>query len=143
MPTCPLCLEFELSDYRPAANSTNPFDFVNECPRCGRFIFPRGPEASNVGRAQRHLASAFVRRQNDARQTPRFGWEQFANEAWWSQFDRMGFPQTVPEKLDALLRAIAVKTSLHGEADWIPSWQAVIADVAPVNVDSQNLGTPV
>jgi hypothetical protein len=45
----------------------------------------------------------------------------------------MGFPRTVPEKLDALLRLIGARTSLDGEMDWQPAWQTVIAELAPIN----------
>jgi len=67
METCPVCGDDWLRSRREGTDDKHPFDQVLDCDRCGRFILERGPDFPDESAPVRHLVSAYVRRQNNAR----------------------------------------------------------------------------
>jgi len=92
-----------------------------------RFAFPS--EIDPV----RPLVRAFVRRENRAGSRPRFDYEEYCRAGWFERFKYMGFPRTVTEKLDALLRAIGDRTRLGGNLDLELDDNDLVAEIAASN----------
>jgi len=121
---CPVCgepLKFGISPYR-----TGEFYYC-QCKRCGNFSFSDSlvgiPDFPKV----RHLVSAWIRRQNKAGIKiplipPDNNDPSIVN--WLNGLQYAGFPQTVPEKMDALLKAYA--EIVHSDFNDIYNHQGVI-----------------
>ncbi len=106
-PTCPVCGEPIARE--PVARE-HLFDFLLcECKRCGAFRYLRPALKSPNFNDVRHLVSAWIQRQNRAGvRTPLVPADTRDAESmnkWFEQLKYAGFPQTVTEKLDALLKA--------------------------------------
>lgn len=109
-PTCPICGDIIGSS--PKSTESNFRVKYCECNRCGRFTYDELSLESTHFKDVRHLVSAWVRRQVDAGvEFPAvppadiIGFDAVDN--WFDNLKYAGFPQTVTEKLDALLQAYA------------------------------------
>jgi hypothetical protein len=125
---CPICNEDYLDKAPKLLERTNGNRY--ECRRCGTFDLDRVIEKSRIDHFDRvrHLISAWIRRQTDSGIFPVVVGKgmDLTRSDWALQFEHMGFPSTVNEKLDALLLAYAdmakdrpLKSLEYGQASLI------------------------
>ncbi len=83
---------------------------IYDCPQCGKYVLEHLTEVDQNFHASKQLISAWIRRYNKRENKFPYISINFSNEDWFKNLRNMGFPQTVTEKLDELLRAyIAAK----------------------------------
>lgn len=102
---CPICLDDSLeSSNELEKKMANRY----KCRRCGNFISDELTlRDSNLAKV-RHLVSAWIRRQNKWGKTPAFPDDiEGPPGKWFQNLEHFGFPQTVNEKMDALLNSYA------------------------------------
>jgi hypothetical protein len=129
---CPICSEDYLSE---APESLQYMDGKRyHCRRCGYFDLDNTLVETRNARFERarHLVSAWVIRQNKSGIAfPVVGkGMDLTRDDWPLQFEHMGFPSTVNEKLDALLLAYADMTSPLLRAQLDQSRPHLISEVA-------------
>ena len=114
-----------------------------ECLRCGRYIIDDIFESIQIPWAEvRHLVSAWVRRENRVAREPFIGegmtqGEMKSPSYWVNKFKHLGFPENLPDKLNALL--IALTESVNGNyQERISIKPNLIADVAAKNIEEIN-----
>lgn len=108
--TCPVCMRTDATEQErnDLKGVTRPYV---TCPRCGSYTLER--IVLRTGFADdfddvRHLASAWIWRENKAGIVPHIGYERDSlKRGWATRFRHMAFPESVTEKLDALLRFLA------------------------------------
>ena len=129
---CPVCNEDYLSE------TPKPLQYMNgnryQCRRCGTFDLDRSLEKSgnaNLERA-RHFISAWIRQQTKSGIFPVVVGKgmDLTRDDWPLQFEHMGFPSTVNERLDALLSAYADRSSHYLQAALDQSQPQLISEVA-------------
>lgn len=102
---CPICTDDYLESSIPSEKSmANHY----KCTRCGKFIADdlllQDPNLDKV----RHLVSAWIRQQNKGGRTPVFPDDiEGPPSKWFQNLQYFGFPKTVNEKMDALLKSYA------------------------------------
>lgn len=130
---CPVCREQPL---RESPRPREDFFRAYDCPRCGRFrlddfVHLEGKHFERV----RHLASAWIRQQNKAEKIAIFGKNiDCSYDEWPLQFERMGFPSTVDERMNALLKAYADNTEGELEKKLSANEPSLVAEVAAKNL---------
>jgi hypothetical protein len=107
-----------------------------KCRRCGNFISDELTlRDSNLAKV-RHLVSAWIRRQNKWGKTPAFPDDiEGPPGKWFQNLEHFGFPQTVNEKMDALLKSYAdiVKDEIKKPVK-IHLYPELTSDVAAKNI---------
>lgn len=108
-PICPICKSKTESEPSPLEKKPGSFDC--KCTRCGQFRYDEVLFSSKKFDALRHLVSAWIRRQNkagvDRPVVAQEACDAASADTWLDGLLNTGFPQTVTEKLDALLLAYA------------------------------------
>ncbi len=131
---CPVCREQPL---RESPRPREDFFASYDCPRCGLFLLEdfehlEGKHFESV----RHLASAWIRQQNKAGQLAVFGRSiDCSYDEWPLQFERMGFPSTVDERMNALLKAYADNTEGDLEKKLSANEPSLVSEVAAKNLN--------
>jgi hypothetical protein len=101
---CPVC-ENTLSEITRIQQN---FDAsLYSCPRCGQFMLNSFTINTDDFKTSKHLISAWIRRQNKLGNKYPFVAQKEGTTNWFDNLKRMGFPQSVNEKLDTLLIAYA------------------------------------
>jgi len=100
---CPVCSGRLTDQKRSVRFDTSIYD----CPRCGKYEFEELADKNPQLYDSKQLISAFIRLQNKRGNNHHFIGVHFFEEAWFKNLRNMGLPQTVPEKLDELLKAYA------------------------------------
>ncbi len=80
---------------------------VYKCPQCGQFIYSDYTGLLPDFENSKQLISAWVRRQNKLGNNYPIVAKDDTTGIWFQKLRSMGFPQTVNEKLDELLKAYA------------------------------------
>jgi hypothetical protein len=134
---CPICEGNIVTRHERSENL--PWVFKIECERCGKFkisdlfIEDKNPPWRDV----RHFVSAWIRRQNKMGQIPMIDEAEDASTLflpeWADQFRHMGFPETIDEKLDALLLGYADSVASNYGRQFSFGIPHYIADVAAKN----------
>ena len=130
---CPICSNDLITAPRGLENrDASSYD----CPQCGKFVMEALADVDRELPVYKHLISSWIRLQNKRGNNCPFISVRFFEEDWFTNLRNMGFPQTVNEKLDGLLKAYAdiakddyvkiIKIDLH---------PALIADIAAKNSD--------
>ena len=88
---------------------------IYDCPQCGQYVLENLAEVDRNLRDSKQLISAWIQLQNKRGNNRPFISVRFSEEDWFKNLRNMGFPQTVNEKLDGLLKAYAdiVKDDYH------------------------------
>lgn len=133
---CPICGENYLLSPGSARQSGFLYDY--DCRRCGKFkidrALARGGIAEGFGEV-RHFASAWIRERNRAGVTPVVGEGQDnITDEWVLSFKHMGFPSTVDERINALLKAYADRAKDDMEKKLSRNDPDLIAEVAAKNL---------
>ncbi len=98
---CPIC-NFQLQEQKAEVDVQC---FSYKCPRCGTFILCDFALSDQYFPKVRHLVSTWIQHQNaNGIFYPVVGGNMNGvTDNWFQNLEHMGFPNTVPEKLDALL----------------------------------------
>jgi hypothetical protein len=137
--TCSICGDNYLNSYHYIHDN----DILRcECLRCGHFDIPnelvsiQQPPWKEV----RHLVSAWVRKENQKNPTkmPIIGdgisMDKIVSPDWWAnKFKHMGLPETLIDKLDALLNAYASDLGNDYKGSVDPTKPHLISDCAAKN----------
>jgi len=137
-PRCPIC--GDLLQEKPIPLFERDATRYN-CPRCGKFdadlLYLLDRELSR----KRHLVSAWIRRQNKIGIRYPFVPPVSADSAadWYQTLENMGFPQTINDKLDALLKSYAdlILSEFNNRYDSVikaNQFPFLIADVAAKDI---------
>jgi len=88
---------------------------IYDCPQCGQYVLENLAEVDRNLHDSKQLISAWIQLQNKRGNNRPFISVHFSEEDWFKNLRNMGFPQTVNEKLDGLLKAYAdiVKDDYH------------------------------
>ncbi|OGO03147.1 MAG: hypothetical protein A2Y59_01400 [Chloroflexi bacterium RBG_13_52_14] len=140
---CPICNE----EYLTSRKSTFGGEFLEyfNCRRCGKFL--TNPNFIDLyiqyGFDEvRHLVSAWIRRKNknNPKETPRFPQEPVdANiNKWLMAFKRMGLPESISEKLDALLQVYAIEVGRIYSQSFLAKEPRFIAETAALDLHELN-----
>jgi hypothetical protein len=133
---CPVCEESLIQEPEPLKNK-NGESCV--CPRCGSFHYLKQALQGEIFQQNRHLISAWIRRQNDIGIhrpfVPSVNKLEEVDE-WYKSLKYQGFPITVTEKLNALLHVYAdlVGDNL-GRRIKVPEHPEIVARVAVKNMN--------
>lgn len=101
---CPVCSsKLRQSSNSSSGSSVSSFD----CPQCGEFLLEESATKYSEFRDSRQLISAWLRLQNKRGERKFLIDGDFITRDWFKNLPNVGFPQTVNEKLDGLLKAYA------------------------------------
>lgn len=111
---CPICYERIAESFETQSGTL----LLYKCQRCGEYYIDRILVGLNKSAWYdvRHLASAWVKRENKSGAIPVFGknargFADVDSSEWWSgQFSYLGLPETTSEKMNALLVAFGEHT---------------------------------
>ena len=132
---CPICDEYYIKSVKQ-----NELISEIDCERCGEYKIGRRLLDDRPWHDVRHLVSAWIRRENKSGFIPVVGadmqGDNIDSHEWWStRFKHMGFPETINEKLDALLLAFAESVSGNYQERIKIDSPELISTVAAKNVD--------
>ncbi len=137
-PKCPICSD-QLQEQPRVLQNKDATRF--NCSRCGTFDADRLSLADSEFSSRRHLVSAWIRRQNKIGIKYPFVPPTSPDPAinWYRTLENMGFPQTINEKLDVLLKSYAdlILSHFNNQYDSVikaNKFPSVIADVAAKNI---------
>ncbi len=101
---CPVCS----SKLETAPTPHQKYDALTyDCPQCGKYVLEEFADTNRELYDSKQLISAWIRLQNKRGNNGPFISANFSKEDWFKNLRNMGFPQTVNEKLDGLLKAYA------------------------------------
>ncbi|MHC4402110.1 MAG: hypothetical protein ACYTG0_20760 [Planctomycetota bacterium] len=133
---CPICGQQGV-DYVELIDVPDMLVSEVSCARCGSYRLDHlllkagySPEFSDI----RCLISAWIRRQNRAEIQPHIKYSNFQDPEWLSGFRRMGFPQSITQKLDALLLFLA-DTEGTGQNEPAELSDRAVAEIAARSMD--------
>ncbi len=137
---CPVCNEKYLDVGRTAQQR---FSKLLVCQRCGKYELSEIFREGIVFKNNRNLVSAWIQRQNrNGVDWPVVGGDYNTTDIqkWLDDLRYQGFPQTVPEKMDALLLAYAdifenIYQNQFGELAVIDDYPSLIASSAAYNLE--------
>ena len=133
---CPIC-STNLS--RPPAVSQHYDACIYNCSRCGQFIFSDYTEQVQGFEDSRKLISAWIRHQNKLGNSHPFVAEGITDSSWFESLRLMGFPKTVNEKLDALLKAYAdIARDDYGKVIEINRYPELVSEIAANGIEEVN-----
>jgi len=101
---CPVCSNALNTSPRVSEKA---YASINDCPQCGQYVLGDLAQLSQEFRDSKQLISAWLRLQNKRGNNRFFIEDEFTSHDWFKNLHNMGFPQTVNEKLDALLKTYA------------------------------------
>ena len=109
---------------------------IYDCPQCGRYELEELASTNRELYDARQFISAWIRLQNKRRNNRPFISDHFSADDWFKNLRNIGFPQTVNEKLNGLLKAYAdiVKDDCQKMVD-VEQHLELVSDIA-----AQNLG---
>ena len=116
-------------------NLENRDALIYDCPQCGKYVLEGLADVDRELHDSKQLISAWIRLQNKRGNRPFIG-DSFVMEDWFKNLRNMGFPQTVNEKLDGLLKAYAeiVKDDYH-EVVAVEQHLELVSAIAAKNLD--------
>ena len=130
---CPVCSS-ELKT--PPKPSDKAFTSINDCPQCGKYVLA---DLANLNRElddSKQLISAWLRLQNKRGNNRFFIGDNFVKEDWFKNLRNMGFPQTVNEKLNGLLKAYAdITRDDYNKIVAVGQYPELVSDIAAKNLD--------
>lgn len=80
---------------------------IYDCRQCGQYVLSELAKVDREFHDSKKLISAWIRLQNKRGNSPPFIGDHFFEDDWFKNLHSMGFPQTVNEKLNELLKAYA------------------------------------
>lgn len=101
---CPVCSSKLIT---PPTNHEKYDALIYNCPQCGKYVWEQLTMVDRNFQDSKQLISAWIRRYNKRENTTPFIGNHFFDEDWFKNLHNMGFPETVSEKLDELLRVYA------------------------------------
>ena len=130
---CPVCS----SELKTATKqSEKAFASINDCPQCGGYILGDLAILSQELRDSKQLISAWLRLQNKRGNNHFFIEDEFPTHDWFKNLRNMGFPQTVNEKLNALLKAYAdIVKDDYNKIVAVEQHLELVSDIAAKNLD--------
>lgn len=129
---CPVCSS-EL--VRPSTTHEKYDAEKYDCPQCGKYALEEFAERNREFYVNKQLISAWIRLQNKRNNYPFIG-DNFPEEDWFKNLSNMGFPQTVNEKLDGLLKAYAdILKDDYNETIKVEQRLDLVSDIAAKNLD--------
>ena len=130
---CPVCSSELIT---PPRNHEKYDALIYDCPQCGRYVLECLTYVDRNFQDSKQLISAWIRRYNKRETKLPFISTHFSDEDWFKNLRNMGFPQTVTEKLDELLRAYAdIVKDDYGKIIKVNLHPTLIADIAAKNLD--------
>ncbi len=130
---CPVCS----SELKIAPKDHENYDaLIYDCPQCGKyelgFVADRNWELHD----SKQLISAWIRLQNKRGNNRPFIGASFVREDWFKNLRNMGFPQTVNEKLNGLLKAYAdIVKDDYNKIVPVEQHLELVSDIAAKNLD--------
>jgi len=125
---CPICNRALTEDPIPSSYIDAP---LYKCTKCGEFLFSRYTSSISGFDDSRQLISAWIRRQNKLGNNYPFVAKGDTTGIWFKDLRRMGFPQTVNEKLDELLKSYAhIVKDDYGRIVKTIQYPTLISDIA-------------
>jgi len=131
---CPICSNVLREN--PRLHSRYAAKFY-DCPQCGRYILGgmAKTDVENSG-TSKQLISAWIRLQNKRGNHQFFITDDFKEEDWFKNLHNMGFPQTVNEKFNVLLKAYAdIVGDNYNEEVHISQHPELVSDTAAKHLD--------
>ncbi len=134
---CPVCSSKLNTDPRELGNrDASSYD----CPQCEKYEMENLSFVNKEPQDTKQLISAWIRLQNKRGNIIPFISHRFFEEDWFKNLRNMGFPQTVNEKLDELLKAYAhIVKDDYGIIVKAVEHPTLISDIAAKNI-SEILG---
>ena len=114
-------------------DSQRAFSKHYDCPQCGKYELEGLADVNRELQDSKQLISAWIRLQNKRGKRP-FISDNFIMEDWFKNLRNMGFPQTVNEKIDGLLKAYAdmANDDYHKIID-VEQHRELVSDIAAKN----------
>jgi len=130
---CPVCS----NKPKTAPKDSEKHDgLIYDCPQCGKYELEGLADVNREPYDSKQLISAWIRLQNKRGNNRPFIRDRFPVEDWFKNLRNMGFPQTVNEKLNGLLKAYAdIVKDDYGKIIKIDQHPTLIADIAAKNLD--------
>ena len=100
---CPVCSNQLITAPKDSEKHDS---LIYDCPQCGKYELSDLAEEDTNLHDSRQFISAWIQLQNKRGNRPFIG-DNFIMEDWFKNLRNMGFPQTVNEKLNGLLKAYA------------------------------------
>ena len=132
---CPICNENNLKG-QPKGLQDGVFESY-DCKRCGQYKISRDYVHGNIFQIQPdigYLVSAWCRRENNRGRVPTIAegetTETISNGKWLEQFENMGFPKAIDEKLNKLLQVYDNKAGNYYNIEFQGLELDVIAEAA-------------
>ena len=130
---CPVCSSELKTVPKPSEKA---FASINDCPQCGRYLLEDLALSDQELHDSRQLISAWLRLQNKRGNNRFFIEDGFPTHDWFKNLRNMGFPQTVNEKLDGLLKAYAdIVKDDYNEIVAVEQYPELVSDIAAKNLD--------
>ncbi len=129
---CPVCSN-KLSI---ASRESEKFDASNyDCPQCGKYELDDLAKVDRNFHDSKQLISAWIQLQNKRGNNRPYISDHFFEEDWFKNLGNMGFPQTVNEKLDGLLKAYAdIVKDDYNEIVAVENNLELVSDIAARNL---------
>jgi len=130
---CPVCS----SELKTAPKDYENYDALfYDCPLCGQYVLGGLANVNQELYDSRQFISAWIRLQNKRGNNHFFISDNFGEEDWFKNLRNMGFPQTISEKLDGLLKAYAdiVRDNYHEIVD-VEQHLELVSDIAAKNLN--------
>ena len=130
---CPVCSNKLATDPEVSQHA---FASFYDCPQCGKYVLGDLVEVDRHFHDSKQLISAWIRLQNKHRNNRPFIGDHFFEEDWFKNLRNMGFPQTVNEKLDGLLKAYAdIVEDDYAKIVKANQYPTLISDIAGKNYE--------
>ncbi len=128
---CPVCSSELIT---PPKDHEKRDSLIYDCPQCGKYELDCLTEVDRNFHDSKQLISAWIRLQNKRGNNRPFIGVSFPVEDWFKNLRNMGFPQTVNEKLDELLKSYAhIVKDDYGEIVKAIQYPTLISDIAGKN----------
>ncbi len=129
---CPVCS----SKLETAPANHQRYDaLIYDCPQCGKYVLENLAEVDRNFHDSKQLISAWIQLQNKRGNNRPFISVHFFDEDWFKNLRNMGFPQTVNEKLNGLLKAYAdIVKDNYTEIVAVDQHLELVSDIAAKNL---------
>ena len=109
---------------------------IYDCPQCGKYELDNLADVNREPQDFKQLISAWIRRYNKRENKRPFIGTDFFDENRFKNLRNMGFPQTVNEKLNGLLKVYADMTrDDYNEIVAVENHHELVSDIAAKNLD--------
>jgi len=130
---CPVCSS-EL--VRPSRTHEIYDALIYDCPQCGKYELDEFASGNRELCDSKQLISAWIRLQIKRGNNRPFIGASFPAEDWFKNLRNMGFPQTVNEKLNGLLKAYAdIVRDDYKQFVIVQQHRELVSDIAAKNLD--------